>query len=181
MELWRLTINNVHVCLSRWYMKTNILVIVTSIASVMLLSTAIPYALAQQQATVPSTAVIIGVCGVLTAPGAINYGPLAPNATSTDQTLQIRNTGNAQETVVVRGTDWNSTTSSNALLVSATHYSLTSGQAYNSKTALTNSDAQLTTLNALQTQNTFWQLRATLNDPSTVGPVTQVVTLTGQC
>jgi hypothetical protein len=159
-------------------MKTNILVIVTSIASVVLLSTAIPYAHALD---VPSTATIIGVCGILTTPGAINYGALAPNVTSTDQTLQIRNAGNAIETMFVRGTDWNSTTSSNALLVTATHYTLTSGQPYDSKTALTKSDTQFTTLNSNQVRNTFWQLRATLNDPATVGPVTQVVTLTGTC
>jgi len=36
-------------------------------------------------------------------------------------------------------------------------------------------------LNPLQPKNTFWQLTATLNDPTAVGQVTQVVTLTGQC
>ena len=106
---------------------------------------------------------------------------MEPNATSTDQTLQIRNTGNAQESVLVRGTDWSSANSTSALLVSATHYTLTSGQAYDSKTALTKSDTQFTTLTNNQVRNTFWQLKATLNVPSTVGPVTQTVTLTGQC
>ena len=159
-------------------MNTNTLVITVVIASIGVLSTAIPYAHAID---VPSTATIIGICGVVTTPGAINYGALAPNATSTDQTLQIRNTGNAKETVFVRGTPWSSANSTSALLVSATHYTLTSGQAYASKTALTSSDVQFTTLNNNQASNIFWQLRATLNDPSTVGPVTQTVTLTGQC
>jgi hypothetical protein len=159
-------------------MKTNILVIVTSIASVLLFSTGVPYAHALD---VPSTATILGVCGLVTVPTAISYGVLAPDAESSDQSLQITNTGNVQASVLVRGTGWSTATIPNAMLVSATHYSLTSGQSYGSKTALTGSDTQLTTLTALQQKNTLWQLKATLNDPTAVGPATQVVTLTGQC
>jgi hypothetical protein len=159
-------------------MKTNLIAIIALIAAIGLLSTAIPYADALD---VPSTATIIGVCGLVTVPVAISYGVLAPNAESSDQTLQLTNTGNAQAAVVVRGTDWSIPLVSNAMLVSATHYSLTAGQAYDSKTALTGTDIQLTTLTALEQENSFWQLRATLNDPATVGPTTQIVTLTGQC
>jgi hypothetical protein len=159
-------------------MNTNTLVILALIASIGVLSTTIPYAHAVD---VPSTATILGVCGIVPVPTAISYGILPPDATSSDQTLQISNTGNAIETVLVKGTDWASATSATALLVGATHYTLTSGQSYSSKTALTGSDVTLTTLNALQQKNTFWQLKATLNDPATVGPVTQTVTLTGQC
>jgi hypothetical protein len=160
-------------------MKTNVLVTVALIASTGLLSTAIPYAHALD---VPSTATILGVCGLVTVPTAISYGVLAPNAESSDQTLQIANTGNAQANVLVMGSDWSiPLVSPNAMLVSATHYSLTSGQSYASKTALTGTDTQLTTLTALQQKNTFWQLKATLNDPAAVGPTTQIVTLTGQC
>jgi len=131
---------------------------------------------------VTSTATILGVCGLATAPPAIAYlPPLAPNAESSEQTLTISNTGNAQASVTVRGTAWNTATITNAMLVGATHYSLTSGQSYASKTALTGSDTALTTLNALQLKDTFWQLKATLNDPAAVGPATQVVTLTGTC
>jgi hypothetical protein len=158
--------------------KTKLLAIVPLTATIVLLSTAIPYAHAVD---VPSTATIIGVCGLTTLPTAINYGVLAPDAESSDQTLQITNTGNVQASVLVRGTAWSTATIPNAMLVGATHYSLTPGQAYGSKTALTGTDTQLTTLTALQQQNTFWQLKATLNDPNAVGPATQVVTLTGQC
>jgi hypothetical protein len=163
-------------------MKTNVLVIAALIASIGLLSTAIP---AAHAVDVPSTATIIEVCAleVTTIPPAISYTPaLAPNQVSSEQTLQISNIGNVQEDVLVRGTDWSiPLVSSNAMLVSATHYSLASGQAYESKTALTGTDTQLTTLTALQQQNTFWQLKATLNDPNAAGEATQVVTLTGQC
>jgi hypothetical protein len=159
-------------------MKTNVLATVALIASIGLLLTAIPSAHALD---VPSTATILGVCGLVTVPVAMSYGVLAPNAESSDQTLQITNAGNAQANVLVMGSDWGIPLVSNAMLVSATHYSLTSGQPYASKTALTGTDTQLTTLTALQQKNTFWQLKATLNDPATVGPTTQIVTLTGQC
>jgi hypothetical protein len=159
-------------------MKTNILATTALITSIGLLSAIIPYA---QAVDVPSTATIIPVCGIVTTPGAISYGPLAPNATSTDQTLSIRNTGNAKETMFVRGTDWRSANSTSALLVGATHYTLTFGQAYTSKTALTSSDVQFTTLNNNQVRDIYWQLRATLNDRATVGLVNQTATLTGQC
>ena len=153
--------------------------LVAIFASIALITTTIPAAHAQ--VSVPSTATILGVCGVTPVPAAINYGTLAPSATSSDKTVQLTNAGNVQATVLVKGNDWSTATILNAMLVSATHYSLTSGQPYDSKTALTGTDTQLTTLNPLQSQNTFWQLTATLNDPTAVGQVTQVVTLTGQC
>jgi hypothetical protein len=160
-------------------MKTNLIVIIALIAAIGLLSTTIPYAHALD---VESTATILGVCGLITVPVAISYGVLAPNAESSDQTLQLTNTGNAQAAVLVSGTDWGiPLVSPNAMLVSATHYSLTSAQSYASKTALTGTNTQLTTLTALEQENSFWQLKAVLNDPASVGPTTQIVTLTGQC
>jgi hypothetical protein len=164
-------------------MKTNVLVIMALIASMALLSLAIPYAHAVD---VTSTATILPLCGVETVPlpTTIVYDSLAPYTESSDQPLQIVNPGNVQATVFVRGTDWSSVTLPtipNVMLVSATHYSLTSGQSYDSKTALTGSDTQLTTLTALQQKTTLWQLRTTLNDATFVGPAKQVVTLTGSC
>lgn len=154
--------------------------LVAIFASIALIATTtIPAAHAQ--VSVPSTATILGVCGVTPVPPAINYGILAPGAASSDQTLQLTNAGNVQATVLVKGTDWSTATSSTAMLVGATHYSLTSGQSYESKTALTGSDTQLTTLSPVTPKNTFWQLTATLNDPTAVGPAEQIVTLTGQC
>jgi hypothetical protein len=161
-------------------MKLRFIAIVAVIATLGVSAIAIPQAHAQQT-TVPSTATILAVCGLATVPPAIAYGILAPNAESSDQTLQISNTGNAQASVSVRGTGWNTATITNAMLVGSTHYSLTSGEPYASKTALTGSDTALTTLTALQQKDTFWQLKATLNNAAAVGPATQVVTLTGTC
>jgi hypothetical protein len=148
------------------------------IAAAALLTTTIPSAYAQQ---IPHTATILGVCGLATVPPAINYGVLAPNAESSDQPLQITNTGNVQATVLTRGTGWSTTSILNAMPVTATHYSLTSGQPYGSKTALTSTDTEVTTLNPLAAKDTFWQLKITLSDPVAVGPITQIVTLTSQC
>lgn len=106
---------------------------------------------------------------------------MAPDAESSDQTLQMTNTGNVQANVLIRGTDWSTATILNAMPVTATHYSPTSGQAYDSKTALTGTDTELTTLAALEAKNTLWQLKVTLDNPNAVGPTTQIVTLTGQC
>jgi hypothetical protein len=159
-------------------LKTKFIAVVALIASIALLSTVIP---AAHAVDVPSTATILGVCGLTTVPPAISYGVLAPGAESSDQTLRITNTGNVQATVLVRGTAWSTASILNAMPVTATHYSLTPGQAYESKTALTGTDTQLTTLTPLQAKDTFWQLKITLSDPNAVGPVTQTVTLTGQC
>jgi hypothetical protein len=89
-------------------MKTIILLTMTLIASIGLLSTTIPYAHAVD---VTSTATILEVCGLQTVPpvaATINYTPipLAPNAESSEQTLTIKNIGNVQEDVLVKGTDW---------------------------------------------------------------------------
>lgn len=164
-------------------MKTKIMSAIPLVAIfagiALIATTTIPAAHAQ--VAVPSTATILGVCGVTPLPIAINYGILAPSAASEDQTLQLTNPGNVQATVLVKGTDWSTATSPTAMLVGATHYSLTSGQSYDSKIALTGSDTQLTTLSPLTPKNTFWQLTATLNDPTAFGPAEQIVTLTGQC
>jgi hypothetical protein len=56
-------------------------------------------------------------------------------------------------------------------------------QPYSSKTALTGTDASLTTLTPLQTKNSFWQLKTDLvsGNADFVGAATQTVTLTASC
>jgi hypothetical protein len=161
-------------------MKLQFITIVAVIATLGLSAIAIPQAHAQT--TVPSTAIILGTCGLVTAPPALDYGSLAPNQVSAERNLDISNTGNAQASVSVRGTNWVlvANTGTNAMPVGATHYSTSSG-GYDSKTALTTENAQFTTLTALQTQRTFWQLQAALSSPAIVGATTQTVTLTGTC
>jgi hypothetical protein len=161
-------------------MKLRFIAIVAVIATLGVSAIAIPQAHAQT--TVPSTAVILPTCGLLAAPPTLAYGDLAPNEVSAERNLQITNTGNAQASVSVRGTNWVlvADTGINAMPVGATHYSTSSGS-YDSKTALTTENVQFLTLTAVQAQNTFWQLRATLSDDAIVGATTQTVTLTGTC
>jgi hypothetical protein len=163
-------------------LKTKIMSIVAIVATLALISTAIPAAHAQVQSQpVEGTVTIVEVCGMLVSPIAINYGTLAPNAESTDQTVNVQNTGNAEEDVAVSGTPWSTLTSPQAMLVGATHYSITSGQAYATKTALAATDAPLTTLVAAQAVDSFWQLKVVLNDQGASGLATQTVTFTGTC
>jgi hypothetical protein len=153
--------------------------LVAIFASIALIATTtIPAAHAQE---VTSTAIILGVCGLVPTPPTIVYGSLAPNAESADQTVALANSGNVQGTVSVRGSDWSSALFTDAMLVDATHYSLSSGQAYSAKTALTDTDAELTTIDPLTTVDTYWQLKAVLNEPTVVGEVIQTVTFTNAC
>lgn len=70
---------------------------------------------------------------------------------STDKTLTITDAGNVQAAITVKGTAWDGVLGgSGVMLTGATHYSMTTGQAYGSKTALTGSDASITTLNPPQ-------------------------------
>jgi hypothetical protein len=162
-------------------MKTKIMSaipLVARVASLGLITTAIPAAHAQE---VTSTATILGVCGLVPTPPTIVYGSLAPNAESADQTVALANTGNVQGTISVRGSDWSDVLFSDAMIVGATHYSLSSGQAYSAKTALTGTDAQLTTIDPVTTVNTYWQLKAVLNQPTALGATIQTVTFTSAC
>lgn len=158
-------------------MNAKIIPIIASIAAAGLLPAVIP---AAHAVNVPSTATILGVCGLAVTPPAIDYGVLAPGAVSSQQTVELTNTGNVQAAVLVRGTDWSTASIANAMPVTATRYSLASGD-YASKTALTGIDEQLTNLTPLESRNTYWQLSVILSDPAAVGPTTQVLTVTERC
>jgi hypothetical protein len=143
-----------------------------------LLTTTIPAAHAQ---TVTSTATILGVRGLVPTPLAIVYGSLTPNAESADQTLALLNSGNVGAVVSVRGTHWSTLEFPDAMLVGATRYSLEAGQAYATKIHLTDTDAALTTIAPVTTVNTYWQLKAVLNQDVAVGPAIQTLTFTTSC
>ena len=86
--------------------------------------------------------------------------------------------------ITVKGTAWDGVLGgSGVMLTGATHYSMTASQAYASKTALTGTDASLTTLNPLQIKNSFWQLKTDLTPAHAdfVDQAVQTVTLTASC
>ena len=128
--------------------------------------------------TIPSTVTIIGICGATPTPAAINYGTIAPDAISSERTVNLLNLGNAPSDVDVGGTDWQDV--GEVMDVSTTHYSTSSGS-YGSKTALSTTAGDLVTIPATQNRDTFWQLQAVLSNPVFVGPAVQTVTLTVTC
>jgi hypothetical protein len=128
--------------------------------------------------TIPSTVTIIGICGATPTPAAINYGTIAPDAISSERTVNLLNLGNAPSDVDVGGTDWQDV--GEVMDVSTTHYSTSSGS-YGSKTALSTTAGNLVTIPATQNRDTFWQLQAVLSNPVFVGPAVQTVTLTVTC
>jgi hypothetical protein len=134
---------------------------------------------------VTGTVTLLGVCGVTPVTGSpIVYGVVAPYTESSDQTLSITNPGNVQSSISVKGTAWNAVAGpTGVMLVGSTHYTTSSAQPYSSKTALTGTDASLTTLTPLQTKNSFWQLKTDLvsGNADFVGAATQTVTLTASC
>jgi|SRR5918992_4744668 hypothetical protein len=160
-------------------LRKSILGVGCGTAMVFLLSAIAPNVSNAYAQTIPSTVTIIAVCGATPTPTAIDYGALAPNAVSADRTVNLLNAGNAPSAVTARGTAWTGGAST-VMNVDATHYSTSSGTSYGSKTALSTSNAALTTIPALQTQDTFWQLQTVLTNPY-VGPATQIVTLTVTC
>lgn len=136
-------------------------------------------------ADVLGTVTLLGVCGVTPTVGSpIVYGILAPYTESSDRTLTITNLGNVQAAIKVKGVDWDGVLGgTGVMLTGATHYSMTSGQAYGSKTTLTGSDVSLTTLNPLQIKNSFWQLKTDLTPTHAdfIDEAVQTVTLTADC
>jgi hypothetical protein len=147
-------------------------------AVVLLLLAIVPNVSNVYAQTIPSTVTILGICGATPTPATINYGTLAPNAISSERTVNLLNIGNAPSDVDVSGTDWQDV--GEVMDVSTTHYSTSSGS-YGSKTALSTTAGNLVTIPATQNMDTFWQLQAILSNPVFAGPAAQTVTLTVTC
>jgi hypothetical protein len=159
-------------------LRKSILGVGCGTAVVLLLLAIVPNVSKVYAQTIPSTVTIIGVCGATPTPSLIDYGALAPNAISSEETVNLLNVGNAPSDVDVSGTDWQDV--GEVMDVSTTHYSTSSGS-YDSKTALSTTAGNLVTIPATQNMDTFWQLQAVLSDPVFVGPALQTVTLTVTC
>jgi hypothetical protein len=159
-------------------LRKSILGVGCGTAVVLLLSAIAPNISNVYAQTIPSTVTIRGVCGATPTPATINYGELAPNAISSEETVNLQNIGNAPSDVDVSGTDWRDV--EEVMDVSTTHHSTSSGS-YGSKTALSTTPGNLVTIPAIQNMNTFWQLQAVLSNTVFVGPAAQTVTLTVTC
>ncbi|HKU50163.1 MAG TPA: hypothetical protein VJP79_09450 [Nitrososphaera sp.] len=135
------------------------------------------------------TIVSAQTCGLNFVSGSpINYGSLSQGQLSAEQTLAIDNTGNAQGSLSVSGTQWTAIVgaqSVNVMNVGATQYAPTPGAPYGAapKVPLTTSPVTVGNISPTTNMNLFWQLRADLAAGQTgfTGATTQTVTLTAAC
>lgn len=134
-----------------------------------------------QQATGQAT--IVGTCG-LSFPNSnlVNYGALLPNTVSAEIGLDMTNSGTVTATLDVGGTNWVDSKLFPQMLVNRTHYNVTSSQGYANNLLLQEYDTPITAsfIPAVLLQ-TFWQLQATLLNPSFTGSATQTMDFTVSC
>jgi hypothetical protein len=155
---------------------------------VSLLLTPIAFQAANADTTVTSTANISGTCGLVTAPTALNYGTVAPNAQSVEQLLVLNNTGTVTTQIQVNGTNWTSSAITH-LVVGKTKYAFGTtatpdpvGVAYASKTALTSTLTGTAVVSPANTNSTYWQLEASnLTNLPFSGALSQTITFTFSC
>ena len=114
----------------------------------------------------------------------INYGSLSIGQVSSEQTLVIDNTGTAQGSLSVSGTNWLSGATT-IMNVGATQWATTPGVPYGSapKLPLTTTGASVGIINPTTNLPVYWQLRADLVAGQTgfTGSATQTITFTSAC
>jgi len=166
------------------------LCIVLAIAAIMSIpgSMVIPQAFAGTDAL--GIVTIVGACEVV-ASGGMAYGSLSPlTGASSEQTVNLSNSGNLDSDTLVAGTDWDQSTPAGVveMLVGTTHFSLASDNSQdgydNNKTPLTNTPVTLTTVSGQATATpTFWQLEVLLESGASgfEGAIQQTVTFSFSC
>src|SRR3989344_782962 len=131
-----------------------------------------------QQATGQAT--ILGTCGIsFPNSNLVNYGALIPNTISPEIGLNMTNSGSVTATLDVSGTNWLDGALNPQMLVNRTHYNVTSSQGYTNNLLLQEVDTPVTAnfIPAVLLK-TFWQLQATLLNPSFTGSATQTMDFT---
>jgi hypothetical protein len=132
------------------------------------------------QHTLEITVTQQATCAIMIDSGTISYGTVDPASISPEQTLQIRNTGNADGTVSVSGSDWMSGTDSK-MSVSTTKYAVSSGSSYDSKSHLDTLSNNIGTVLPDGTFDIFLQLKADLTDSLFSGDLTQNIEVNVTC
>ena len=134
-----------------------------------------------QQATGQAT--ILGTCGIsFPNSNLVNYGALIPNTISPEIGLNMTNSGSVTATLDVSGTNWADGALNPQLLVNRTHYNVTSSQGYANNLLLQEFDTPVTaSFIPAVLLKTFWQLQATLLNPSFTGSATQTMDFTVSC
>lgn len=146
---------------------------------------AMPFANAQLQ--VPGKVNIIAAppttCGLEVTPAgsSLDYGSLAYQQVSSEQTLGLANTGTSAARVDVAGTDWLAVSGSKFMSVISTHFSLNTGTPYDTSTPLQVGGVSFATIDAGTGISSYWMLKADLGSPTFSGAASQTVTFTSFC
>ena len=125
-------------------------------------------------------------CGLSFTSGApINFGTLARDIISYEQTLVLYNTGDLTATITVSGNNWKDGSNVDHIAGQLTKFA-TSDQGtilYSSKKALnnTNGDVAFGTIRPQYTNSTYWQVQAVLQNMPFSGILTQSITFTTTC
>jgi len=139
----------------------------------------------ETEAQVTANVTIEATCGLsFTAGSPIQFGdagnqPLTLNEISAEETLSILNGGTVDSDVEVKGTNW----SGGGIGVGNTKFADTDTGTgdFASKTSLTLTDAVFGPVDAQVTNDTFWQMKATVTAFPFSGAITQTITFTATC
>ncbi len=156
---------------------------------VSLLVTPIAFQSATAQTAVTSSATIAATCGLSTSPTSLDYGTVARNAQSSQQSLVLTNTGSVTTSTQINGDDWTGSGSIVHLDVGKTKYVLgstatpdPSGVSYANKTALTTGLSGIALVSPSNSNSTYWQLEASgMQNLPFSGALAQTITFTFSC
>jgi hypothetical protein len=132
------------------------------------------------------TVTILGAdCGILvTAGNPMSFGTLTNAQESSEQQVNIKNTGSVPGQLYLKGIDWKDTTTGNTEMnVGDTHFSWLTGQTYAQKNTLTGTDQKAMTIlltNGIAVGMLF-QLKPTLINPAYSGDAAQIITASSFC
>lgn len=149
------------------------------------LPAAMPFAYAQLQ--VPGKVIITAAppatCGLEVTPAGttLDYGSLAYQQVSSEQTLTLANTGTSAARVDVAGTDWIDVSGNKFIPVGSTHFSLNRGTPYDTSTPLQFGGVSFATIDAGAGIGSYWMLKADLANPTLSGAASHTVTFTSFC
>ena len=108
------------------------------------------------------------------------FDDLKNQETGTEKKLTMKNSGPATATLIVRGEVWKEGTDQR-MPIGATKWGNQASVDYGVKTPLQAANKVLTTSFTTADFDTYWQLKADLDDPAETGDFTQVWTLTALC
>jgi len=131
----------------------------------------------ENETEIPKLIINFASCGISLDTNQIIFGSVSPDSESSEQLLDITNTGTDYADIFVSGTDWIGNNVN--LSVSRTAYADFIGD-FSSKTLLSSTlGLALDNLTPNNPTNIFWQFKPEVNDPA--GTYSQTITITASC